>query len=323
MLKHERASRTGQATVLDEDTVRTGEAGLLPDAAIASPVSWGAIFAGAVAAAGLSIILLFVGAGLGLSAASPWSRGGAGVAAIGIWAILWLSLTQILASWLGGYLAGRLRRKWVRVHDHEVTFRDTAHGFVAWALATVVTALISSSVVGSVVTGGVQAASNVAGTAATAAVAGAVSGGAAATHSGNGAMNGSMDYFSDMLLRSTAGAAPANTRPLDPNERAEVTRILGNAVRQGGLSGDDSRYLGQLVFQHTGLPPDQATQRVNSTFSALQERLRGAENQAKQAADKARRDTAYTALWFAIVLFMGAFVASLSATFGGRTRDRY
>ena len=44
---------------------------------------------------------------------------------------------QVAASMMGGYLTGRLRTKWLHVHDHETYFRDTAHGLLAWAASIV------------------------------------------------------------------------------------------------------------------------------------------------------------------------------------------
>src|SRR5215210_3083257 len=137
-----------------------------------SAVSWGAIFAGAAAAAALSLILLLLGTGLGLSSLSPWSQEGASAKALGIGTILWVTFMQLAASVLGGYLAGRLRTKWVGLHTEEVAFRDTAHGFLAWAVATLFTAALLTSTVSAMISGGVQAGAQVAGSAASAAAAG-------------------------------------------------------------------------------------------------------------------------------------------------------
>src|ERR1035437_4837539 len=103
--------------------------GVYPESmrADASAVSWGAIVAGAAAAAALSLILLILGIGLGLSSVSPWAHNGIGAATFGVSTILWVTFTQLVASAMGGYLAGRLRTKWVEVHPDEVHFRDTAH----------------------------------------------------------------------------------------------------------------------------------------------------------------------------------------------------
>src|SRR6202140_5832206 len=105
-----------------------------------SGVSWAAVIGGAFVAAALSLILLTLGTGLGLSSVSPWSGVGASASTVGMVAIFWLILMQIISSSMGGYLAGRLRTKWAHIHTDEVYFRDTAHGFLAWAVALVITA---------------------------------------------------------------------------------------------------------------------------------------------------------------------------------------
>src|ERR1035437_545242 len=96
-----------------------------------SGVSWAAVIGGAFVAAALSLILLALGAGLGLSSVSPWSNVGASASTISTAAIAWLILMQVISSSMGGYLAGRLRTKWANIHTNEVYFRDTAHGFLA------------------------------------------------------------------------------------------------------------------------------------------------------------------------------------------------
>ncbi|NMU92727.1 hypothetical protein HGQ98_24430, partial [Achromobacter ruhlandii] len=98
-----------------------------------SAVSWAAVFAGAVIAAALSLALFAGGSGLGLLSVSPWSGEGLSAPAAGIGIVAWMLFTQIVAYGIGGYVAGRLRTKWVDAHLDEVYFRDTAHGFLVWA----------------------------------------------------------------------------------------------------------------------------------------------------------------------------------------------
>src|SRR6188508_2104624 len=147
-----------------------------------SAVAWAAIFAGAAAAAVLSLILLILGTGLGLSALSPWANEGASAKTLGIGTGIWVIFMQLAASVLGGYLAGRLRTRWLNLDTDEVVFRDTAHGFLAWSVATLFTAALLSSTITSMVSGGVRAgasvASGVASTATTAAASGAAANGA-------------------------------------------------------------------------------------------------------------------------------------------------
>lgn len=110
------------------------------DEAYSSGISWAAIIAGAFATAALSLTLLALGTGIGFSETAAWIGGRVSSTRIGWTAVIWLVLMQIIASSVGGYLAGRLRTRWRHVHTHEVYFRDTAHGFLVWAVSLVMTA---------------------------------------------------------------------------------------------------------------------------------------------------------------------------------------
>jgi hypothetical protein len=279
-------------------------------------VCWRAIFAGATVAAALTIILCILGTGLGFTAISPWSSEGISATAFGVSAILWLSLTQVIASGMGGFLAGRLRHRTPDVDPDEVYFRDTAHGFLTWSIALIVTATLFASALGSVINGGVQAAAKVTGGMAAAGVMGAAN--APRDHG----------YFIDSLFRknfstlvpTTAKSnpnSPANMQATHQSANAEARRILMKSLQDNAVSSEDAAYLSQVIAQRTGLTPEEAEQRVSQTFAAIQT----AEANAKEAADKARKASAYIALWGFIALLIGAFAASLAATWGGRCRD--
>ena len=291
-----------------------------------SGVSWGAIFAGAAAAAALSLILLVLGTGLGLSSVSPWANQGASAMTLGVSTIVWLTFTQVAASGMGGYLAGRLRTKWISLHTDEVYFRDTAHGFLAWAVATLITASVLTSVIGGIVGTGAQVGASAAG----GAVAGVAAAGATSGKSEASSTNEvtGMGYFIDTLFRkdtTAAAATPATPAPAadGPGQQAnaEVVRIFVNDLRNGAIPSEDARYVGQLVAQRTGLPPADAERRVADVFAKVQAKLKESETSAREAADKARKASSYAALWLFVSLLVGAFVASLCATFGGRRRD--
>src|SRR4249920_583555 len=125
-------------------------------------VSWGAVIAGAVGAAALSLVLFLLRTGLGLAVVSPWASERISGTAASVSAIVWVTVVQLLASVLGGYLAGRLRTRWVTVHTNEVFFRDTAHGFLAWAVATLLMATLLSSAIGTAISTGLKAGGEVA-----------------------------------------------------------------------------------------------------------------------------------------------------------------
>jgi len=281
-------------------------------------VSWGAIIAGAAGAAALSLILLILGTGLGASSVSPWAGQGAAAATFGVSTILWITFTQLAASGTGGYLAGRLRTRWAGTHTDEVYFRDTAHGFLAWAVSTLLTAAVLTSAVTSIVGSGAQAVSNVAGGVAGAAATAVPTLTDKAGQSGDtGEATG---YFVDTLFRKDA-AAPATAADPSTTTSAEVSRIMANGIASGVLAPEDTRYVGQLVAHRTGLSQADAEKRVTDIFTAMQTKAKNAETAAREAADKARKASAYGALWLFVSLMVGAFVASLAATYGGRRRD--
>src|SRR5579863_4285498 len=127
-----------------------------------SAVSWAAILAGGAVAAAISLILLAFGAGVGFSAVSPWSSGGSATAfsiATGVYFIV----MAMIASSVGGYLAGRLRTRWRGAHTREVFFRDTAHGLLTWAFATLLSVGVLSSAASAIVGGSTAVVSRVAG----------------------------------------------------------------------------------------------------------------------------------------------------------------
>ena len=295
-----------------------------PEVAASSAVSWAAIFVGACAAAALSLILVILGFGLGLSAVSPWSNAGASSTAVGVGTILWIAFTQLAASALGGYLAGRLRVKWTSLHTDEVYFRDTAHGFMAWAVATLFTAAMLGSALSSVLGAGVRAGVSLAGNAATTAAVG-VAGVAAAQQgspgnaSGAGMVSEGLDYFTDSLFRKDA---THQGTPTNPATRGEAAKIFANDLRNGSMPDEDRQYLGGVVAQETGLSPPDAERRVADKFNQSKQAIDNAQNKARQVADDARKAAAHSALWTFVGLLLGAFCASLAATWGGRRRDQ-
>jgi hypothetical protein len=133
-------ARTGVAvTEMEEVVVGGGSA-----SAAGKATDWGSIVGGALGAIAVSIILFTAGSGFGFSTVEPWSFANRAPETFAVGAAIWLVVMQWLSAALGGYLAGRLRAKWIGPRPDEVLFRDTAHGFLAWALATVIVAALFS-----------------------------------------------------------------------------------------------------------------------------------------------------------------------------------
>ena len=266
-----------------------------------SAVSWAAIIGGALAAVAITLLLVALGSGIGLSSVSPWSALNPSATTFTLLAAVWLIIVQWLSSALGGYISGRLRTKWTGIHTGEVFFRDTVHGFLAWALASVLVVAFATSSISSAVSSAGRAISNVAGSAAS-----------TATQAAANQSSGSNGYFVDALFRKDR--PDANTSSQDA--RAEGARIIARAVANGNLEPGD-RNTAALVVSRTGLPQEDAEKRVDDTMA----QIKAAEDKAKQAADAARKASAKASFYLFFSMLIGAFIASTAGAIGGRQRD--
>lgn len=270
-----------------------------------SAVSWAAIIAGAVAMGAIALILLALGAGLGFASISPWSGAGASATTFKVATGIWLIVVQWLSAAFGGYLTGRLRTKWVAVPADEIYFRDTAHGFLAWALAAVVTVAALASATSALVGG----AAHVAGAAAGETVQGAAG---SVASSGSAALDPT-GYLVDSLFRTNHPAA--NTDP--QAVRAETLRIIAHGVSSGAVSNEDRTYLADLVAARTGLSQPEAAQRVDQVVA----QAKAAEIKARYAADQVRKAAAALSFFTAFSMLVGAFIAAVAAVVAGHRRD--
>jgi hypothetical protein len=276
--------------------------GSIIDEGALSSVSWGAVLAGGIAATAVTLVLLAFGVGVGFSVISPWGDQGVSSTTLHVGAGIYLVVMAMLASTVGGYLAGRLRNRWAGVHHDEVYFRDTAHGFLAWAFATVLTA-------------------GVLGGATTHILAGASAGLAPAAASSANPAGNPTDVYVEKLLRVDADTPPAapgaggsgqQTRANNYyGSRAELGRVIASGMTKGkDVSATDRTYAAKIVARRTGMSQADAEKRVNETIA-----------EAKKAADDARKVAAKLSLWLAASMLAGALAASLAATEGGLLRD--
>lgn len=264
-----------------------------------SAVSWAAILAGALVAAAAALILITLGAGLGFASLPGLSSHHRSVTAFAVTSAIWLIVTQWLTAAIGGYVTGRLRTRWLDVHTHEVFFRDTAHGLVTWALGTLLGALLALGTLGSLAGAGIRGAGAIASTTSEDAV----------------------RYSIDALLRpsanesessSTDGAGSPGSAAADAGAYAQASRILLHGVSQPDMPAEDRDYLARLVARRAGVTLPDARQRVDGTITEM-----------RQAADKARKTAATTAVLTALSLLIGAFIACVAAALGGRLRDEH
>jgi hypothetical protein len=261
-----------------------------------SAASWPSIIAGAFVAASATLVLVALGSGLGLASISPWHNHGVTVTTFAVTGAIWLILTQWISAGLGGYIAGRLRTRWVGTHTHEVFFRDTAHGFITWAVATVLLAAVLSS---SLTTGA------------------GVAGHAAADLAAAGAQGAPVSAYSvDKLFRPASSASPT-TPSTDP--RMETGHIVANALADGSVPDADRAYLVDQVVARTGVSKADAQARVDGFIAAVMQ----AQSKLRADADAARKAAAQTSIFLALSMLVGAFIASVAAALGGRLRDEH
>jgi len=309
-------------------------------------LSWGAIVAGAICAAAISLVLFTFGSAVGLSVLSPWPNSGLAPMVVLIIAAIWAALVQVVGFAAGGYVAGRVRNSWGGVVPHERRFRDGMHGLIVWAVGLLIGAAFAASAVGGLIHTGTQAAATLG--------AGAVGG--AATGAMAGAQRGASpaDYAFDYLMRPSTAAAPvpaagtpaatppAATAPAQivppmaavgsgagqaqpmiwrlPNAQElqpSVVRIFADGLQAGTLPARDRTYLASLVSMRTGMPQAEAEKRVDEAFQEAKD----AEVKARTAADKARKASLLAAFLAAATLAVGCAAACAGATMGGRHRD--
>jgi hypothetical protein len=274
-----------------------------PGTPVKSTASWSAIFAGAFVAIAVSLVLFALGSGLGFASISPWDGQGISMTTFAVTTAIWLVVMQWLSSAAGGYIAGRLRSRWMGTHPHEVFFRDTAHGFVTWAVATVVVTIVLASSVLSALSGGAHVATSIATSAAQAAA---------------GTATPSFVYGLDRLLRPSDAAVASAQSGADL--RSEVTHVIVQAVATGGTVPEaDRTYLASLVAARTGVSAAEAQARVNDFISSANQ----AKDNVKAGADAARKAAAKMAIFTALALAIGAFIACLTAALGGALRDEH
>jgi hypothetical protein len=269
-------------------------------------LEWGPVFAGAIAAAAISLILLTFGAAVGLSLTSPWPNAGARLWVVALAVAWWAVAVQIASFAAGGYLAGRMRHRWPETSE-EGQFRDNAHGFMVWAVGVLVGGLMLALTTGGVLRTATQSAATVAG-------------GAALSTS-------PADYATDLLLRPESGAgvvtqpgAGQGTPQRDQNDqalRSETGRIFTSTLRNQAFSERDRTYLVRVVQTRTGLPEAEAQRRVDASVNEARDQ----EIKMREAADKARKAAVLTGFIAAASLLISLAMACFMAGIGGRHRD--
>lgn len=263
-----------------------------------SVVSWSAIVAGVAVTGAISLVLIALGSGLGFSAMNPWASTtnvGAPVTtkAVTVAGIYFL-VTAVLASAIGGYVTGRLRALWLGTDPHEAFFRDTAHGFVTWAVATLISAAVIGSAVTSITSGAAREATRY------------------AVREGSSPFTDQLfDYDPATVAKARAGQDSASMTRDYQGDRSAAARLIASTTAPGHVATADERQrLAVMVSARTGMSMPDAEKRVAMV-----------EADARNAADVARRVGMMVSLWLAASMLAGALASSLGAWEGGAVRD--
>ncbi|MBB2158478.1 hypothetical protein HLH33_19700 [Gluconacetobacter diazotrophicus] len=241
-------------------------------------------------------MLLSLGSGLGLAWVSPVSGNNPSGMTFTVVTAIWLIVVQWVSSFFGGYLAGRLRPALGDVHRHEVTFRDTAAGFVAWAVAAVlIVGLVGSSAwsVGKTATQ----------------TAGSLGAGAIAHAASNPS-----DYMLDTLFRTSQ----PNTSSSSQDVKSEAGRILATAAT-GDVTPADHDYLVQMIAARTGISPEDAGKRLDQAIASEKDAVA----KARHIADVTRKAVSSFALYTFFSMLVGALISCVSGAIGSRQRDAF
>lgn len=308
-----------------------------------SYVDWPAIFAGAVVAVAIAMLMAGFGTALGLSSITLDGTDQSSTFELVLTA-LWLVLTLIAAYLAGGYIAGRMRRRVEAATADEITTRDGINGLVVWGLGTILSAVLLSNVVsiaantaGAVASGAGQAAGamvQAAGTAAGGIASGAANVAGAAMPDTAG--NDPTEYLSNQLLRPAQVDAAAS----DPAQLAQQTgSIVANIYRTGEVSDEDRAYMASAVAARTNLTRPEANARVDQVIADAQaarqqaaDAIETAKAEAQQLADAAeaaateaarvaRNAGILTSFVLAAAALIAGIAAFVGAVRGGRDRD--
>ncbi|MGN6772963.1 MAG: hypothetical protein ACTHJQ_24410 [Rhizobiaceae bacterium] len=284
-------------TIMEEETaiVATRDA----DMDARSYLDWPAVFAGAVVASAISLVLVTFGSAIGLSLTSPFDNTGMSAVGLAIALGLWLVWVQVSSFMAGGYVTGRMRRRAYDATEHESDVRDGMHGLVMWGTGVLVGALFLALSAG----GAATTAATVAGGAAQAAVEKMAS-----------AAEGTNPFSQavDTAFRTSRPEAGSSA-----DARNEAMAIVARGLANGDIPEADRTYLAQVIAARTAIPPDEAKTRVDTMVTNAQQ----AAEEAKQKAERAKHFAVIAAFLAAASLAISAAAAFWAAGMGGRHRD--
>jgi hypothetical protein len=289
----------------------TSGSAVIPEGApiLASRVSWGAVFAGAVIAITIGLMLNALGAGVGATTVDATGRGTPFASSLGIGAAIWILVASLIGLAVGGYVAARLSG----TSDNT---DGTLHGLAVWGTTFLISAaLLGNLVAGTASTVATGASNLLGGVAQGAGSAASTVGQQAASHVDTGTLQATVNRAQGAL--SGTGGDPATMN--SDQRKAEIGTLVTRRVRDGSLSQQDRERLNQLVAAEYGISPQEAQQRVQQAEQQATQAAQQAEETARRAADATATGTSTAAFAIFATMLLGA----ITSVFGARrgTRD--
>ena len=275
-------------------------------------ISWGAVFAGGVVAVTVGAMLNVLGLAIGATTLDPAQPGSSPSAStLGIAGGIWLLVANLIGLGTGGWVAARLSG----------TSDDTdglLHGLSVWAIGFLISlVLLGNAVAGATGTAFRSASAVIGGTMQGAGQAVGQAAQAVAPDLTQAARSTDPQQLVERLQSGLqTGGDPQAMTP--DQRRAEIAQILATRVRQGEFRGEQRNRLSQLVAAESGIPPEQANERIGQVETQAREAAARAETQAREAAQAAAETAATSAYWLFAAMILGAAAAVLGARIGTR-----
>jgi hypothetical protein len=282
-------------------------------AAPSSRISWGAIFAGAVVALAIGLMLNVLGTAIGATLVDAAARDTPDASSFGIGAGIWLLVSNLIGLGLGGYVAARL--------SGTASNTDaTLHGMAMWAASFLISAVLLGNLVAGVastaasgVSGAIGGIARGAGSVASAA------GEQVADRTSTGTIQSATQQIIDRAQNALAGTGNPPASMNSDQRKAEMATLMGRRVTDGNLSGGDRERLTALVAAEYNISPQEAQQRLTQAEQQAQQALQQAEQKAREAADATAKGASVASFSIFLTMLLGLIVAVIGARRG--TRD--
>lgn len=276
------------------------------DDRLAPRMNWSALLAGTVIALAIEVTLGLLGAGIGFSAINPGSASGASAGGLGLGALIWWTVSSVLALAAGAYgatLVSRSRRP----------VDGVMHGLAIWGLTLLLTFYLLTSAVGGIVGGAFRAVGGVASAAASGA--GAVT---PTVAKAAGVDQADVDAQVSALLDTT----PNDPAAMTPEQGRKAIVAELPAMAKGGEEGRAAEQrVAMIVAAQNKITPDEAMARVEKARQQFLAAKQSAIDIAIDAGSKGADLAAGTAFALFVVMMLGASAAAAGGVAATRRND--